>query len=87
MSDLVACVPTRAENGRYFQRFIKHDEDMLSTMHMSPLHTHTPTHSPHHIISPHERVIVSRQDGSAWAVAMGTVTKTTNKEIELLLDK
>ena len=84
LSDLVACDPIRSENGRIF---IKHDEAMISTKHTSPLHTHTPSYSPHHIISPHKRVIVSKQDSSAWAVAMGTVTMTTDKEIELLLDK
>ena len=54
-------------------------------------HTHPHIHSPHDLpISVNDRVIVSRQDGARWAVAMATITmatRTTTTEVQLLVDK
>ena len=78
LSDVIASAPIRLQSGRYSQRFSKCDD-----------HTHKP-HSSHphtHTLTPHERVAVSRQDGSAWAVAMGTVTAAMGDGMELHLDK
>ena len=55
----------------------------LSNTVITPAHPHTHTHT----LSLNERVIVSRQDGAAWAIAMGTVAMTNEGEVELLLDK
>ena len=39
-------------------------------------------------LSVHERVVVSRQDGTGWAIAIGTVSKATSSgEVQLSLDK
>ena len=44
-------------------------------------------HSHPHTFTLNERVVVSRQDGSAWAIAMGMVTMATHAEVELSLDR
>ena len=38
-------------------------------------------------LSVHERVVVSRQDGTGWAIAIGTVSKATSGKVQLSLDK
>ena len=39
-------------------------------------------------LSTNDRVIISRQDGSAWALAMGVITKVVSgPEVEVSLDK
>ena len=39
-------------------------------------------------MSINDAVVISRQDGTGWAVAMGTITKPlSNGEIEVLVDK
>ena len=72
--------PKTEHTNKHLQKFIKHDH------HHHP-HTSTSSHPHTHSLSLNERVVVSRQDGSAWAVAMGTVTMTNEREVELLLDK
>ena len=61
---------------RHWQKFIRRCH-----------HTSTPAHPHTHTLSLKKRVIVSRQDGAAWAIAMGTVAMTNEGEVELLLDK
>ena len=39
-------------------------------------------------LSVHERVVVSRQDGTGWAIAIGTISKAISPgEVQLSLDK
>ena len=78
MGYMVACQPEqKAEHtNRHSQKFIRHCH-----------HTSTPAHPHTHTLSLNERIIVSRQDGAAWAIAMGTVAMTNEGEVELLLDK
>ena len=81
MGNMLACQPKRGHSiNRHLQKF---------TRQSSPSHFHTSTLShPHtHTFSLNERIVVSREDGKAWAIAMGTVTMATDGEIELLLDK
>ena len=76
MGNMVACPPVQKSEhtNHHLQKFIKHRR-------------HTSTSSPHHTLTLNERIVVSRQDGTAWAVAMGTVTIATENEVELLIDK
>ena len=62
----------------------------------SPLKRHTQTftqtppspHSSDSLLSVNDGVVISRQDGTGWAVAMGTITKPlSDGEIEVLVDK
>ena len=62
----------------------------------SPLKRHTQTfiqtppspHSSDSLLSVNDGVVISRQDGTGWAVAMGTITKpVSDGEIEVLVDK
>jgi DNA replication ATP-dependent helicase Dna2 len=84
MADMLACRPQGLPTGplsRRLQKFVRK-------------RTRHPPHSPHsphphhpHTLTPNERMVVSRQDGTAWAVAMGMVTMATDEAVELLIDK
>ena len=77
MGNMVACSPVQRSADRtnhHLQKFVKDRH-------------HTSTSSPHHTLTINERIVVSRQDRTAWAVAMGSVTKATENEVELLIDK
>ena len=81
MGYMQACQPVRRtehNSNRHLQKFIRHCNHTPT-----PSHPHTHTHT----LPLNERIVVSRQDGSAWAIAMGTVTMATDTEVELLLDK
>ena len=83
MGYMLACRPvkkTEDNSNRHSQNFIRRSDHTSTSPHPHP-HTHT------HTLPLNERIIVSQQDGGAWAIAMGTVTMATDTEIELLLDK
>lgn len=73
---MVAHPPTFSEaTRRYCQSFSRSPDS-------DPFSSHA------HSLSANDRVIVSRQDGSGWAVAMGTVTAVSaGGQMEVLLDK
>ena len=79
MANMVAHPPQHKRdpsNNRHLQKFTR-----------IPSHTAPSPPSHPHTLTLHERIVVSRQDGSAWAVAMGMVTMATDEEVELSLDK
>ena len=80
MGNMLACPPEEkieCVSNYHSQKFIKRH------------HTSTPSgpHNHTHTLTPNERIVVSRQDGGAWAIAMGTVARATSDEVELLLDR
>ena len=78
MGNMLACQPKRGHSlNRHLQKFTRRCLPHTSTL--SHPHTHT--------FSLNERIVVSKEDGKAWAIAMGTVTMATDGEIELLQDK
>ena len=51
-------------------------------------HTHTHSHSGDLALSVNDRVVISCQDRSKWAVVMGTITMVTPpRELLVLVDK
>ena len=77
MADMRAHSPQqRHSTNRYLQKFTR-----------VVAHLHSSSNSHPHTFTLNERVVVSRQDGSAWAIAMGMVTMATDTEVELSLDR
>lgn len=72
LADLVASPAVR--EGRWFSQELAKQGKVGAPGHGSPL-------------SVHDRVVVSRQDGSGWAIAIGTVSKATSGHVQLSLDK
>lgn len=82
MAAMLALPPVKesgASSNRYLQKFTRHQP---SPSHSSP----SPSSHPH-TLTLNERIVVSRQDGTSWAIAMGMVTMITTNEVELSLDK
>ena len=81
MANMLAHPPVRdpaSSSNRHLQKFTRQPSSPHSSS--SPLsHPHT--------LTLNERVVVSRQDGTSWAVAMGIVTVATGSDVELSLDK
>ena len=78
MGNMVACKPQPMTAGNAFTHY---QQRFIRSPHLTPSHPHTYTHSLN------ERVVVSREDGKSWAIAVGNVTLTRESEVELLLDK
>ena len=77
LADMLAQPPTFFKNtGRYHQSFIK----QLDTLPLSSGREVS--------LSSNDRVVISAQDGSCWAIAMGTVTNVlTGEGVRVALDK
>ena len=79
MADMLPHQPVResgSSSNRYLQKFTR--ESSSSSSSSSPL--------PHNLTL-NERIVVSHEDGSSWAVAMGIVTTANGNGVELSLDK
>lgn len=76
LADMLAQQPTFFKNtGRYHQSFTK----KLDTLLLSS--------GGEVSLSSNDRVVISAQDGSCWAIAMGTVTKVMPGSVRVTLDK
>ena len=73
---MIAYPPTFSEStARYLQRFTKQPGCAVASSSVLSL-------------SANDRVIISRQDGNAWALAMGVITGIVQgPEVEVSLDK
>ena len=72
LADLVASPAVR--EGRWFSQELAKQGKVGASGHGPPL-------------SVHDRVVVSKQDGSGWAIAIGTISKATSGQVQLSLDK